>query len=73
MRQLISYGGEMIFEYLFLLLIGHVLGDFYFQSEKIAKVKDKKYSGVLRHSVEYLCVMSAMILPIFSWEILLGR
>ena len=40
----------MIVKYILILGIGHLLGDFYFQNEKIAKKKDEKMTGVLVHS-----------------------
>ena len=39
----------MINKYLLILGIGHLLGDFYFQNEKMAKRKDEEYAGVLWH------------------------
>lgn len=62
----------MLFEYLFLLLLGHVLGDFYFQTEKIAEAKEKKYTGVLLHSLEYLFAIVVTILPVISLDMLLA-
>ena len=40
-------------KYLIILLIAHILGDFYFQTEKLAKLKEERYTGVLIHSFEY--------------------
>lgn len=40
-------------KYLLLFFLGHVLGDFYFQTDQMAKLKEKRYSGVLLHSFEY--------------------
>lgn len=42
----------MVTRYLLILGIAHLLGDFYFQNEKIASSKDKSYKGVLIHSIE---------------------
>ncbi|WP_091205529.1 DUF3307 domain-containing protein [Oribacterium sp. WCC10] len=36
-----------------MFFLGHVLGDFYFQTDQMAKLKEKRYSGVLLHSFEY--------------------
>lgn len=41
--------------YLFLGLT-HILGDFYFQTEKLAAEKEKKFRGVVKHSLEYTIV-----------------
>ena len=60
----------MLFEYLLLLLLGHILGDFYFQTEIIAKLKDQKYMGVLWHSLEYFGAGILVMLPVFSVEML---
>lgn len=46
----------MIIKYLLVLGIGHLLGDFYFQNEEIAKYKDEKFKGVVYHSIEYYFV-----------------
>lgn len=62
----------MIIKYLLILGVGHLLGDFYFQNEKIAKYKDEKYKGVLLHSLEYYIVIILTILPIFSLDMILA-
>ena len=56
----------MVIRYLLLLALGHVLGDFYFQSEKMAQEKDKKYKGVVWHSIEYLFSVWFVLLPVIS-------
>ena len=43
----------MIYKLLILMMIGHILGDFYFQTDKIASEKDKNFKGVMTHAVEY--------------------
>ncbi len=53
-------------KYLLILGIGHLLGDFYFQTEKIAALKNKHYYGVLLHSIEYYAAFLFAILPVFS-------
>ena len=35
------------------LLVSHVLGDFYFQSDKMAKERKRKYIAVFKHSLVY--------------------
>lgn len=55
-------------KYLFILLIAHVIGDFYFQTEKIARLKEERYTGVLLHSLEYLIATLCVMLPIISLD-----
>ncbi len=54
--------------YLLLLLIAHVLGDFYFQTEKMAQEKMYKYSAVVMHSLEYLLVAICTMIPVMSLD-----
>lgn len=61
----------MIEKYLLLMGLGHVLGDFYFQTEKIAQKKEEAFSGVLLHCFEYLCAVMITILPVMSSRMLL--
>lgn len=56
----------MISKYLLILGIAHLLGDFYFQSERMARKKDKTYKGVLVHCAEYYVVALLVVLPVFS-------
>lgn len=56
----------MMNKYLLILAVGHVLGDFYLQNEKISIYKDVKYKGILLHSVEYYIACVLCILPVFS-------
>ena len=60
----------MISRYLLMLGIGHVLGDFYFQTDKIARKKDEKFSGVIIHAIEYTIAMLFVILPVVSTEVI---
>ena len=62
----------VLYNFLLLLMIGHILGDFYFQTEKIAQKKDKKYTGVLQHSAEYLSAMLVVMIPVISLDMLLA-
>ena len=62
----------MIVKYLLILGIGHVAGDFYLQTQKMAEEKDKCFKGVVIHSLEYALVMCAAILPVFDWNLLSG-
>ena len=44
-----------------LLLIFHLLGDFFFQTEKMALEKAGKYRGVIKHSIIYvICFLGCM-------------
>lgn len=59
-------------KYLLILGLGHLLGDFYFQTEKRAKEKEKNYSGVLKHSAEYFVAGIVVIIPVFCIDMLLA-
>ena len=50
-------------------MIGHILGDFYFQTDKIASEKDKNFKGVMTHAVEYTLSVLVVILPIINLHI----
>ena len=62
----------MFKEYLLILLAGHVLGDFYFQSNKMAQRKKRNIKWVMLHCLCYLAVMIFVCIPVFSWHILIG-
>ena len=51
----------MTSKFLLILGIGHVLGDFYFQTDKMAQQKDKSWKGIVKHAIEY----AASVLLIF--------
>ncbi len=57
---------------IFLLL--HVLGDFYFQTDRISEKKNAQYRYVILHSLIYAAVFFAGVVPIWSvpaaWMIL---
>lgn len=55
---------------LILFLIGHILGDFYFQSSELSKSKEKSFKKLLIHGVIYLITMIFAIIPIFSFVLL---
>ncbi|MFA9397626.1 MAG: DUF3307 domain-containing protein [Clostridiaceae bacterium] len=61
----------MFREYFLLLLLGHVLGDFYLQTKGMAEKKEKSIKWVLLHSLCYLGTMILIGLPIISLEIVL--
>ena len=56
----------MLKEYVLLLLVSHLLGDFIFQSEKWTKSKTEKFRYVLLHSSVYAGTAFAISLPFFS-------
>lgn len=49
-----------------------MIGDFYLQSDKIAKYKDEKYKGVLIHSLEYYVAFLLTVLPVFCLDMILA-
>ena len=56
-----------MFKLFFLIfLISHILGDFYFQSDKLALKKVNSYKNLLLHSLLYLVVLIICILPFWS-------
>lgn len=57
---------------LVLFFIGHLLGDFYFQSSQLAEDKDESFSKLIKHSSIYLLSMLFVIIPLFSIETLKG-
>ncbi|MGF6991150.1 hypothetical protein M2145_000031 [Lachnospiraceae bacterium PF1-21] len=61
----------MYSEYLLMLICGHMIGDFYLQSEKMARKKDEKYSGVCIHGLCYGAVLLLMSLVIKSREVII--
>lgn len=58
----------MFKKYMIIFLLGHILGDFYFQSEKIAKNKDKKYKWILIHGLIYYISIIIVCIPIMNYE-----
>jgi len=62
----------MFKEYFILLLLGHVLGDYYIQTGKMAEKKEKSLRWVLIHCVCYWGMMLLISIPIISWEIALA-
>jgi len=49
-----------------MLLIGHFLGDFYFQFPIIADEKDEKHKLMIGHGVIYLFVVGGLVVPFVS-------
>lgn len=62
----------MFKEYFILFLLAHVLGDFYVQTPRLAKKKEKSMKWVLIHCLYYLGAMLLVMLPVISWEIVSG-
>jgi len=56
----------MFRSFFLILIIAHVLGDFYFQSNKLAEKKQKDHRFVLMHSLLYLVVLCICIIPFWS-------
>lgn len=56
----------MFKQYLILFFLAHILADFYIQTEKIAKKKEKSIVWVLFHCICYWGVMAAIVLPVLS-------
>lgn len=61
----------MFERYLLVMLLGHVIADFYTQTEIVAEKKKKEFGVVVRHSILYFLTITLVIIPIFSWEILI--
>ena len=55
---------------LLVLVIGHVLGDFYFQSSTLAKDKETSGKKLLLHCFLYLTIMVGVTIPFFGWSLL---
>lgn len=52
-----------------LFLMGHVLGDFYFQTSNLAIEKEVSFKKLLLHCVIYCLTMIGVIVPVFSWSL----
>lgn len=61
----------MIYKLLVLMLIAHILGDFYFQTDKIASEKDNSLNGVIIHAIEYTFSVFLVMLPVINSNILI--
>ena len=55
---------------LVILLIGHFLGDYYLQNDRLAKGKKEKISHLLFHGCIYLVITMLLVLPIGKTEAL---
>lgn len=59
----------MFKEFFFLLLLGHIIGDFYFQTHRMSENKSKSLKWVFIHCICYCCGMYIAALPIISKDI----
>jgi len=57
-------------DYLLLLMLGHILGDFYAQTTAMAENKKHSLRWVMVHSLAYFAAMSAACVPVMSAGIL---
>ena len=62
----------MFRSFFLVLIIAHVFGDFYFQSNKLTEKKQKSYTFVLVHSMIYLVVLCICIVPFWSKSLLIA-
>lgn len=49
--------------------IGHILADYYFQTSTMAREKEDSFKYLFLHCLIYLLTMIAVILPLFSWQL----
>lgn len=61
----------MFKDYLLMLLLGHVIGDFYMQTAKIAEKKEKSFLWVLWHCLLYGIAILIVGLPVVSLDIVI--
>lgn len=60
----------MVINMIFLLFfLGHILGDFYFQTSKMAKQKEKSYGVVLKHCLYYFLVNLGVLFAIVDFKV----
>ena len=57
---------------LMLLIVGHLSGDYYFQSEKLVTKKNEKCWFVIKHSIIYSFCILVLLLPIFNIKVLVA-
>jgi len=62
---------SLIKELILLLLIGHVLGDFYFQSDKMALNKKHHLNWLIKHILFNFMILIIMTLPFFNYNVFL--
>lgn len=60
----------MVFkEYFILLLLAHIIGDFYIQSSYMSKMKAQSIKWLFIHCICYWANIMVVSLPVMSWEI----
>ena len=62
----------MFKEYFLIYLMAHMLGDYYFQNERLAELKNTKISKLILHIGIYLFACIVVIVPVFSAKILIS-
>lgn len=60
----------MIKELIFTFLIGHFLGDYYFQTD--ASVENQTRATIVQHGLIYTIVQLLVILPFFNWAVFIA-
>ena len=61
----------MFKEVLLFLLVGHVLGDFYTQTDNMAEKKKEEFRWVIYHSIIYFVTMVVLSISFMEWDLLL--
>ena len=61
----------MFKEYFIILLLSHILGDYYFQTDKMAKKKEKSFKWLIVHCIVYWLSFILISIPVFSFEMFL--
>lgn len=56
----------MFKQYFFIFLLGHLLGDFYFQTENMARKKEENIKWVVIHCLVYLAAIMFALSPVAS-------
>jgi len=62
----------MLREFVVLFLLGHVLGDFYFQTDEIARKKESSVKWVLIHSLVYAVTIFVICIPVMNTVLIIG-
>lgn len=62
----------MFKEFFIIFLLGHILGDFYVQTNKMAEKKEKSVTWVLIHCLYYWATMFFICMPIMSGKMALA-
>lgn len=58
--------------YFIILLLAHVLGDYYFQTEEMAEKKEKSIKWIYKHCLLYYSAYLLISIPVFSSEIFIA-